>query len=158
MCSGLARLIRGGCRCGDAGVRAHERRGLDPIAGSYQGYAMVYGAPNTPTTQGFTNRYTPDGRSVDVLHVPPTEDARITLIDRFREASPTGKTSGGEMFARLPPQNFDGMQANGYLTLDARATPPNARKVTREQVDPWGSTAGKVSWMPGQMARQTVSG
>ena len=135
------------------------RRGLEPIVGAIGGTFIrrdVY--PGTPVDQGKWRRYLPSGVEQDALFQPDSGIATITNPTNYREASPTGKVGGGDMFARLQSQDFDGANANATALLQPRAIPRDARRITRAQIDAWGSTVGKVSWSPGDMAREAVSG
>lgn len=144
--------------CGDEhGTRS--RRGLDVLKSYLGGVFVSFGSPNTPVNQGNTRRFSADGLTENNVFLWPFQEMpTITNPTHYREASPTGKVAGGELFARLPEQDFTGPEANARLTLLARPVPDGARKITRAQVDPWGSTVGKVSWTPGEMAREAVSG
>jgi len=120
---------------------------------------MSFGTPNTPVDEGRTKRYNRTGMiENNVLFLPLANIPTITNPTNFRIASPTGKVGGGLMFARMPPQDFASADARASLTLKANVAPPDSRKITRAQIDPWRSTLGKTSWTPGQMARETVSG
>lgn len=136
------------------------RRGLDPIVGAIGGYfSRIDSDSSTPVDQAKWRRYSRDGMvSMDSLFTPLADMATITNPTHYREASPTGKIGGGEMFSRLSGQNFASADARVSMTLDPRATPTDARRITRAQVDPWGSTAGKTSWTPGRMGQEAVSG
>lgn len=136
------------------------RRGLEPIAGAVGGYfSRTDSDSSTPVDQARWRRYTSDGLvSVDNLFTPLSDIATITNPTHYREASPTGKVGGGEMFAQLEQQDFSSANTRASLTFDPRATPADARRITRAQVDPWGSTAGKPSWTPGRMGQEAVSG
>lgn len=134
------------------------RRGLDVVKGKLNGYWMVYGSSNTPTDERRTARYSANGLVEGPVFVPDSDVATITNPTHFREASPTGKPGGVEFFARIPNELLNAGVTSESLQLSPRATPATARRITRQQVDPWGSTVGKPSWTPGAMARETVSG
>lgn len=120
------------------------------------GFFVRFGAPHTPVDMGYTRRFK-GLRTVedDALFQPVIGVAVDSVPNDYREASPTGKVGGREILARVPSPYIE---ANDYLTLKARATPADARRTTRAVVDPWGSTAGKVSWTPGKAAREAVRG
>lgn len=135
------------------------RRGLEPIAGAIGGYfSRIDSVPSTPVDQGKWRRYDQNQVEQDALFTPFSDVATVTNPTHYREASITGKVGGQRMWARLPMQNFAGSDPNTLLLLDPRATPKDARRITRGQVDPWGSTVGKPSWTPGKMGQEAVSG
>jgi hypothetical protein len=136
-----------------------ENRGLDPIKGFLGGLFIAFGAPNTPVDERRYARFNRTGEhEQDALFWPLSGVPTITNPTNFREASATGKPGGNEMFARLPNPLLNNGITSESLTLTPRATPNSARRITRAQVDPWGSTAGKPSWTPGDMAQKSVSG
>jgi hypothetical protein len=135
------------------------RPGLAPLAGYLGGVFMSFGSPNTPVDEGRTRRYNKTGLiENDALFLPLANIPTITNPTNFRVASPTGKYGGGLMFARLPSQDFSSADARWAVTLDPLKYPADSRAISRAQIDPWKSTVGKVSWEPGQMARETVIG
>ena len=131
------------------------RCGLAPIRGAIGGFLSVFGAPNTPTDQRTTARYSRDGLR-DQLNFNPYQGVPIvTNPTHYREASVTGKPDGRALYARVTSPDIN---ASESLVLKPTQTPDSARRVTRAQVDPWGSTRGKASWTPGDMAREAVIG
>lgn len=135
------------------------RPGLAPLAGYLGGVFMGFGSPNTPVDEGRTRRYNKTGLiENNTLFLPLANIPTVTNPTNYRMASPTGKVGGGLMFARLPTQGFASADARASLTLDPLKYPSDSRKISRAQIDAWGSTVGKISWTPGQMARETVIG
>jgi hypothetical protein len=84
-----------------------------------EGYERKYGAPGTPTDQGFYRVYDPaTGADDDWITVPAVNIPQVFHAMQPGESSPTGKVGVGFVMESIDPQPVEDTQRN-FIIQDA---------------------------------------